>query len=361
MSAMHQKWIFLLFLPLPAFAQQTAVLMASSGAHAAAAPAASGKPAQRITLDVVVTDKSGRPVRGLQLQDFTVLDNKQQRNILSFHAMDANTAGSLGETILLVDAVNTGVENIGRERQDIGKYLRQNGGKMPNPTSLLFFSDEGTKVQSQPTTDANALIADLANMDAYIRTIRRSAGFYGAAERVELSLKTVSSLTAYLSARQGRKVLIWISPGWPILSGPDMMLTEKDERGMFSAIVGASTSLRLARVTIYNVDPLGTSDAGGFRTTYYEEFLKGVKSSKQVDYADLSLQVLAYQSGGLVLNSSNDVAGEIARCATDADAYYALTIETPVAQQPDEYHALDVKIGKPGLTARTRTGYYAQP
>jgi hypothetical protein len=28
---------------------------------------------------------------------------------------------------------------------------------------------------------------------------------------------------------------------------------------------------------------------------------------------------------------------------------------------PNEYHALEIKLGKPGLTARTRTGYYAQP
>ena len=27
----------------------------------------------------------------------------------------------------------------------------------------------------------------------------------------------------------------------------------------------------------------------------------------------------------------------------------------------DEYHTLEVKVDKPGLTARTRTGYYAQP
>jgi hypothetical protein len=27
----------------------------------------------------------------------------------------------------------------------------------------------------------------------------------------------------------------------------------------------------------------------------------------------------------------------------------------------NEYHSLEVKVARPGMTVRTRTGYYAQP
>jgi hypothetical protein len=70
--------------------------------------------------------------------------------------------------------------------------------------------------------------------------------------------------------------------------------------------------------------------------------------------------VLAAQSGGQVLNSSNDIARSIAGCVVDATAFYTLTFDSPPADHPDEYHSLQVKIGKSGLTAHTRTGYYAQ-
>jgi hypothetical protein len=33
----------------------------------------------------------------------------------------------------------------------------------------------------------------------------------------------------------------------------------------------------------------------------------------------------------------------------------------PDADQANEYHALGVTVDKPGITARTCTGYYAQP
>jgi len=62
-----------------------------------------------MTLDVVVADKSGRPVPGLQQQDFTLLDNKQAQKIVSFQAVQGGTATADPpvEVILLVDEVNT--------------------------------------------------------------------------------------------------------------------------------------------------------------------------------------------------------------------------------------------------------------
>ncbi len=98
--------------------------------------------------------------------------------------------------------------------------------------------------------------------------------------------------------------------------------------------------------------------AGAF---YYESFLKGVGSAKKVQNGNLALQVLSVQSGGRVLNSSNEIDKSIAICLADAKAFYTLSFDPPAADRPDEYHNLQVRIGKPGLTARTRTGYYAQP
>jgi hypothetical protein len=105
---------------------------------------------------------------------------------------------------------------------------------------------------------------------------------------------------------------------------------------------------------------LGTADALSLRTDY-KQFLKGVKKAGQADLGDLALQVLASQSGGQVLNSSNDLAGEIATCVADTSGFYVLSFDGLPGDGPNEYHALDVKLDKPGLTARTRAGYYAQP
>ena len=82
---------------------------------------------------------------------------------------------------------------------------------------------------------------------------------------------------------------------------------------------------------------------------------------EHVDMGDLYLPVLVTQTGGQNLMGSSDLASLIERCITDAKTYYVLTYNQPPAAHPDEYHSIEVKVDRPGLKARTRTGYYSQP
>jgi VWFA-related protein len=312
----------------------------------------------RVYLDVVVTSRSGPPVSGLQQQDFTVLDNKTSRAITSFHALGGSQAPV--EVILLIDAVNTSYESVVYERQQIDKFLRANNGHLAYPTSLVIFKDTGSQIQDAATTDGNALSADLDHAEIGLRSIRRSSGIYGADERFQLSLKTLHQLAALEGPRPGRKIILWVSPGWPLLSGARIELSAKQQRQIFADVVSLSAVLRQARVTLYSVDPLGPGESV-LRDFYYEEFLKGISKPSDVAFGDLGLQVLATQTGGLALTASNDITAQLQRCIADAEAYYELSFDPPPAEHPDEYHHLEIKMAKPGLTARTRQGYYAQP
>jgi VWFA-related protein len=313
-----------------------------------------------ITLDVVVTDKSGKPIPGLQQQDFTLLDNKEPQKISSFEAVQGRaTTGDPVEVILLIDEANTTFTHVAVAREQTETFLKRDGGELARPVSLAFLSDSGLTIGKISSRDGNALATDLSQSKSGLRTITKSQGIYGAGDRLQLSLRGIEQLIGYESTRPGRKLVIWISPGWPLLSGPREELTSKAQQVFFSSIVALSNGLRRARITLYNIDPLGT-DAGQFRN-YYEAFVKGVKKPSQVQIGNLGLQVLAVQSGGRVLNFDNDLAGEIATCVTDANAFYVLSFEGTPGDGEDEYHSIEIKIDKPGLKARTRTGYYAQP
>ncbi len=318
---------------------------------------------RQLTLDVVVTDKPGKPVGGLQQQDFKLLDNKQPQKILSFDAIQGSVAtpDPPVEVVLLVDEVNTRFTNVSFERSQIEKFLKRDGGKLSRPVSLAVLSDAGMAMGHVTTQDGNALAAELEKNQAGLRSITRSEGVYGSDDRLGLSLNALEQLANFESPKPGRKLVIWISPGWPLLTGPNIELSDKDQQKLFNSIVSLSDLMRQARITLYSVDPLGTNDAGGYRTTYYEEFVKGVKKARQVQLGDLALQVLATQSGGRVLNSDNDITSEIATCIADANDFYVLTFDGLAGDGPNEYHALEIKLDKPGLKALTRTGYYAQP
>ena len=352
-------WICAFCLSVSVFAHQNAKpVVQASGRGPNTDVTGSG----RITLDVVVNDKSGTPVTGLQQQDFTILDNKHPQKILSFKAVGQTaSADEATEVILLMDEVNTSFGRVAYERSEVEKFLRQDGGKLARPISIAFFSDSGLDMPRATSRDGNALIAEVDQHETALRSIRRSEGFYGAVDRADLSLRALGQLAQYEASRPGRKLVIWVSPGWPLLSGPNVDLSSKNQQGIFNSIVALSTQLRQSRINLYSVDPLGTDDSGEFRTFYYQQFLKGASGPRQVQFGDLALQVLASQSGGRVLNSNNDVAGEIERCVRDANAAYILSFEARPGDGPNEYHAIEVKVGKPDLKAQTRSGYYAQP
>jgi len=315
---------------------------------------------RHITLDIVVTDRSGKPVPGLQQQDFTILDNKQPRTVLSFSPLDAasKAADRPLQAVVLVDEVNTPYQGLATERQQLEEFLRRDRGELPVPMSLILFPDM-SEGQTVVTRDGNALADSLNSMQLGLRTHTRSQGYYGGTESRQVSVNALGRIASYEATQPGRKLLIWLGPGWPLLEGPVVGLSSRDQEALFRIVVRVSTLLREARVTLYNINPPGTT--GSLASFYYENFLKGVGSAKKVQNGNLALQVLAVQSGGRVLNASNDVAASAASCLEDAKAFYTLTFDAPVADHPNEYHNLQVKIGKPGLTARTRTGYYAQP
>jgi hypothetical protein len=142
-----------------------------------------------------------------------------------------------------------------------------------------------------------------------------------------------------------------------MLDTPRFEISNKGQQQYFQAIVLLSTQLREGRVSVYSI----TSGQPGIGTFLYQDFLKGVKTQDKANPANLALKVLAVQSGGRVLGPDNDLAAQIASCVRDAGPSYTLGFDPPRADRANEYHDLKVQIDKPGLIARTSTGYYNQP
>lgn len=315
-----------------------------------------------ITLDVVVTDKAGHPIRGLQKSDFTLLDDRQPTEIRSFAAHDGSQQSTAPEAVfLLIDEVNTGFDSVSIEREQIENFLHRDGGHLAVPMGIFVLTDTGLSLLTTVSTDGNALADVLHKKNGELRALGRSGGFYGGTDRLDISLRGLSSLTNYLAHARGRKLVVWISPGWWSFDNPNVIVSDKQQRTFFSMIVAYAAAMQNADMTLYMVDPRGTNDAGNLYEFIWQSYLQPVKRPGQAQPGDLALQVLAQNSGGRVLLGSNDVAGEIATCADDASAWYTITFDPQRADKPDTWHDLQVKVDKPGMTIRTEKGYYAQP
>jgi VWFA-related protein len=356
---------------MPLAAQQGTTVPAQSQAAPArdhptlshrAEPAPGSVPEGKIKVDVLVTDGLGRPVAGLEQKDFTLLDNKKPRPILSFRAVD----GTLGagksdppvEVVLLIDVANTSLRVVGNERYQIENFLRRNGGRLAQPTSLMFFDDRGVKGLPQPTKDGNRLADELNKAESTMRSMLLTE--QTEPDRTTLSLNALQRITE-AENKTGRTILIWIGDGWPMLENSHYLFTDREHGVQFDRVVTTAGELREARVTLYGIYPIdpGTTDEPHIQS--YRSFLKGVPSVHQVHPGDLALPVLAIHSGGRSLDTPGDLGDKIAGCIAEAKSYYTLSFDPATAKHVDEYHELKVEVDKPQFRARTTAGYYVEP
>ncbi|WP_218624045.1 VWA domain-containing protein [Granulicella sp. dw_53] len=321
-------------------------------------PGPASATSQSLRFDVVVSLRSGPPISGLEQQNFALSDNKLPLPIKAFKAV--NSGQEHVKVILVIDAVNTGFSKAAYVREEVQKFLRANGGHLAYPTTIAIVTDKGAQLQKDFSSDGNALSTSLDRNPTGLRQITRSSGIWGANERVQISLTAVRELTAYAATIPGRKIILWISPGWPLLSGTRIELDSRQQQQIFGNVVTFSENLQRSDITLYNVNPLGPGESL-FRADYYQSFAKGVSRPTQTDLADLSLQVLSIQSGGLVINGNNGVAHILESCLVDAQSWYEITFDAPVSDRPNEYHHVEITVDRPGLRVRTRDGYYAQP
>jgi VWFA-related protein len=325
-------------------------------------PSSAVTPEGRIHLDLVVSDAAGKTALGLGPSDFKLLDDNQPRRILSFRSFDgvAVKANPPVEVILVFDTVNLPFTQVSFVHQELARFLSQNGGHLSQPVSIMLLTDAGLRVQPRLSVDGSALLSVLDQVKGEVHTIYGAMGADGQLQRLQLSLRQMTAIAENEARKPGRKLLIWVGPGWPMLTSNNFSFSDKDQRRYFDAIVELSTRLREARMVVYSAAAENVENPGE-PPLLYQGFLKGVTSARKADTGNLALRVLVAQSGGLVLGPDNDVVSQIDRCVADAGAFYTVSFDPPRAEHADEYHDLKVQVAQAGLIVRTSTGYYNQP
>lgn len=313
----------------------------------------------------------------MKLEDLTLFDNRRPIAASSLRLLPDSTQN---ETILVLDGINASLEQLARSQEQLRSFLQ--GKPLLQPTSILILSGAAPKsndaialhhrelsVREFPATqDAATLIRLLSNSSP-----TAGQGKEDDSERVRLSLEALSFIANVERAKQGHKLVVYLSPGWPLLARADA----RNQPQLFDSVLYFSDLLRQARMTLYSVDPTGvqaapdltlpppTRQAIGANNEpsmepsrpgahYYEAFLKPPTRPADANPNDLALQVMVEQTGGLNLAGSNDLAAGILRCTADAASRYAVGY-TPLSMS-GPFHALTWKPA--GL--RTRVGFYTR-
>jgi VWFA-related protein len=343
-----------------------------------------------VILNVQVTDAAGKPVAGLKEDDFTLLDETRPQKIASFRAVHGGTSSTREHVLLVLDTLNNSAWNFGYERKGIERFLRQNQGRLAYPMSIVLLSTSGATA-SQPSTDAGFLIEELKKVSDHVHQFgcgdnqgdtglsfvsgvgmpslpisEAEAQSARAADclnqRFRRSVQALDQLARDEVEIPGRVLVIWAGPGWPTLKGgefrPD---TQAMQHNYFAYLANLSTSLREAQVTLDAVSSPHLIRDVALDREESSAFLNRAPKPDEASASNFALPVLAYQTGGQVLEDNNDIAHDIAACIRDAESYYAVSFDSVPAAEGPEYHSIRVQVDQPGLTVRTSTAYYSQP
>ncbi len=316
------------------------------------------------TIDVVVADSAG-PVSDLAPSDFTLLDRGRPAKIRTLH--NSHAASEPGpEMIFVLDAVNLSPQQLTQAESSLVRFLQRNNGRLDSRCLLYRLTRDGLFSSLRPVVDGALLVEEVEQKRAQWniwkldqRTLNSFSPWESGVPRNRLSLRALGAISIDQRDVPGRKIVVWIGPGWPV-NGSDIRFDEVTE---------LYTRLREARITLDNVNVWPIPD----QSWNPDNHLEAPRSQKEMQPAQMALQAIATHTGGLVLDSSaainrdldQDLDRDIARCLHSEHSFYTVTFNPPHTVQVDEYHDLRIELrsqaARPGITVRTLAGYYNEP
>jgi len=208
----------------------------------------------------------------------------------------------------------------------------------------------------------------------------------------EASLETLFAVgDALIAASDRRKMLVYISPGipanpgWaatPRLADGSLLASYEANKKIVSDLPELFRRLRSANVTVYPIDPTGIAGMGAVVSMALEkagvhgsasvdpltgQTGKGAKSGAPPDPGafghfeatqDLNfLLAAAENTGGRAVVNTDDVEPGIRAMFAENKSFYLLGYQPPSSNRPGSLHRLQVRVSRPDVDVRTRSGY----
>ena len=347
-----------------------------------------------VELDISVTDKNRRPVKDLTVNDFAVLEDGQPQTIVQFTPVDIPDPPPTPTTwlrevapdvkdntiadrrvfiILLDDAMIVADPGMVRKTKEMARSL----------VDKLGPSDLASVVFTLDNSHAESFTNDRAKLRAAIDTFK--PGFRGLSSPpvgpvaaapgqmvgapfkpdrnvdtyyYQTSVRSLESVAEMLTAvSHQRKVLMYISVGVPV---PGVATYE----GIgLDPLTGAAGQLqqqlaelfrlaKLSNVNVYTFDPGGLDGMAAY-------FQSHPDANPDVTDATDYLRVVANNTGGRANIDTNNAEQGIAEMVRESGSYYLLAYQSSNTRRDGKYRKVDVRVDRPGLTVRTRSGYDA--
>jgi VWFA-related protein len=388
------------------------VLIAASLAAQTPAPSPAARPSTPppvtfavevgyVEVDAIVTDRNDQPVRDLKREDFTVLEDGKPQPIDLFTQIDipyerpepagpppvpldvkTNAVPFEGRVyVIVLDELHTSTHSSLLVRAAARRFLERHFGDGDLAAVVHTF---GAASNSQElTSDRNLLLAavdkfvgnklpsvTVSKIDEYQRTVQtrqqgdpvRDPDDMKRAYDARSSMEVLKSASEFLSRLHGRrKAILFFSEG--IDYNIYDQISNREASSVLDAIKDATATAVRSNVSFYTIDPRGlgglSAEMMEIQPVFDDPSLRldttGLQSDLQISQD--SLRVLADETSGFAVVNTNDFNSAFARVVKDNSAYYVLGYYPPGQRKDGRFHKLEVKVSRPGLKVRARSGY----
>jgi len=388
--------------------------------------------ARLVQLSVIAEDKKGLPVAGLASDDFEIYDQGelQQIRLFSKESMLNNAAsapsvastnsirtftntaearsGPAAVTVILIDSLNTRWVNQAYARRQVIKFLSQL--RPDDHVAIYSMGFGGFQVLHDFTHDASDLIARIDSWKGEAMPVNPTSrpdigrqlgdwlsgrnpdfvqsqilGDYSQSATVQ-SLRILTAIANELASIPGRKNLIWISEGFPLVNWGSMIgaiygptdevakmsrkktstQSEGERRGAepSSYYIEMNTAMHAIsddNVAIYPVDALGLDNPAYNADKAFPSSM-GTLDFQEVHARQNVMEDIAKRTGGKAFYETNDLMHAIRTAINDSKMTYTLGFYQQAPEFSGKFHTLKVRVvGRSDVRLHYRQGYFDSP
>ena len=365
-----------------------------------------------VRVDVIATDRQGNPITDLTQDDFEIVEDDTKQAIETFRLIKIDTTAPVESPGRLQTRADEEAAAQNEDARIFVFFLDEYHVRLGNSMAARKHLVEFVQTQLGPK-DLVSVMYPLSPLDSVVLTrdhrqlVNAIERFQGrkydytprnaledryanypteVVERVrrQVSLSAIQGLSVKLGAlREGRKAIVLVSEGYVALLPPQLrgavatmpglgnpnrnnpMAGENnlnEDRARFAAELDVQTELQRvfdaanrSNTTIYAVDPRGLS-TGEFDI---EDNVMGRASQDGLRQSQNTLRVLAEETDGRAIVNRNDLAKGMQQIVRDLSAYYLLGYNSTQSRSDGKFHAIKVRVRRPGVQVRARRGYWA--
>jgi VWFA-related protein len=357
-----------------------------------------------ISVDVTVTDRQGRAIADLAKDDFEIReggrvqaidtfkfiqiddgreDPSAQRDILSYDEQRVQLAREDNRIfVLFLDDYHVRRANSMRVREQLAAFIAQ-----LSPRDLVAVTTPVAMISSLTFSrnhDATARMAmdfegrkyDYTPRNAIEARYQHMTPEAQEQVRNDLVIASLRNLCEQLGGmRDGRKTVLYVSEGmsgsipggvstrgtWMPSRPAGTDLPNQGTRDFFETAALTSNLQRVFQAAARNNVSIYTFDPRGLANYEYgiEEDVSSADDRRIINESTDVLRVLAEETDGRAIVSSNQPLRQLQQMVRDSSAYYLLGYTSSIAPRDGRFHKIEVRVKRRDVDVRARKGYWA--